>query len=179
MNASGKFVLRIPPSMHLRFKTEAKARNISLNQTILQRLEQSQEEPEVLSFIRKTFPESLLGVVLFGSSVRDERHAGSDIDLLIVLGESQPIERALYEIWDQKISPVVGDEYSPQFVHMPHFSEISGLWLEVAMEGEVTHDRDSKVKTTLRKIREEIAAGKYVRKLIHGHAYWTRRQEKP
>lgn len=179
MTLSGKFVLRIPPALHQRIKEEAKTRNISLNQFIIEHLNSlaGSKWSECLGVIRAALDRDLIGVVLFGSSVRGEQRETSDIDLLIVLSEERAIDRSLYQIWDNQVQSKIGEAYSPQFVHLPYGPDFSSLWLEVAMEGEILEDRQNLIRPLLRRIRNTIAVGKYIRKFSHGHPYWIRQQE--
>jgi len=170
---SGKFVLRIPGSLHTDLKQEAFQLGISLNEFIVRKLLNKSADP--YRAIKRVWGNDLLGIVLFGSSVRGETRASSDIDLLIVLDERVPIRRILYAIWDEKIMPIMGSSFSPQFSHLTGSeNSVSSLWLEVALEGQIEFDPRGSVRKNLFKIKERIASGEYRRKLSHGHPYWVR-----
>lgn len=175
MKQSGKFVLRISPEMHTALKKEAEEKNISLNQIINSKLLQNQTHQ--FECISKLFKSDLIGIVLFGSYVRGDQRKSSDIDLLIVLSDKVKVERKLYSIWDEKIEPILGSLYSPQFSHIPNSIEsISSLWLEVGLEGEIIYDPTSQLKKHIYKIKNEISSGKYQRKITHGHPYWIKKE---
>lgn len=173
---SGKFVLRLDPKTHRSLKAEAKARGESLNSLCCRKLQGPviTEGADMNARIIQEFaPE---GIVLFGSVARGEATAKSDIDLLIVLPKTQPISRQLYQRWDQ-IFHADGDKYSPQFVHLPQTNEvIGGIWLETALDGEILYDQNKAVKSALIRIRSQIAEGRYLRKVSHGHSYWIRQE---
>jgi hypothetical protein len=105
--------------------------------------------------------------------VRGEARRTSDVDLLIVLGDGVPIRRDLYTAWDKQVMPALGEKYSPQFSHVPK-GNVSSLWLEVALEGQIDFDPHGRVRQVLYKIKEEIASGRYRRKISHGHPYWVK-----
>lgn len=178
MSLSGKFVLRIDPALHRLLKEDARAQNLSLNHWITQRLSAPEVPAEnvVVSVIRRAFGEDVQGVVLFGSSVRHERRKSSDIDLLIALRAKRKVDRSLYHLWDESVGPLLHESYSPQFSHFPNLQEVSSLWLEIAVEGEVLFDANGLLKDSLRQVREKIAEGEYQRKLSHGHPYWVRKE---
>jgi hypothetical protein len=48
-----------------------------------------------------------------------------------------------------------------------------GVWAEVAIAGVVVFERGRRISSRLVDIRHEIAAGKLVRRLVHGQPYWT------
>lgn len=176
MKESGKFVLRISPEMHALLKEEANQKNISLNQIINLKLQQ--KKLNTFKCIEKIFKKNLRGIVLFGSYVRGETRASSDIDLLLVLSDNIKIERGLYQIWDDKITPILGEKYSPQFSHLPpSIDSISSLWLEVGLEGEILFDPTGVIKKHIYKIKNEISSGKYIRKMTYGHPYWIKKEK--
>jgi len=174
---SGKFVLRLDPETHQSLKEEAKAHGESLNSLCLRKLKGGANTAvgsEITDRIVQEFaPE---GLVLFGSVARGEASARSDVDLLIVLPQEVPISRKLYQQWDE-VFRHVGDKYSPQFVHLPKTQEVIGsIWLETALDGEILYDEKKLVKSVLIKIRSQIAEGRYLRKVSHGHSYWIRQE---
>lgn len=178
-SSSGKFVLRIPPDLHTQLKRAAEREQTSLNQYITQQLLQQTSQSTIISqTLTKVFGDALLGVIVFGSSVRGEARQNSDIDLLIVLDSERAITRELYSLWDAKIEGKLGSVYSPQFSHLPKdFMNPSSLWLEIALEGEVLLDNSGRLRGTLTSVRDRIASGQFLRKYSHGHPYWVRREE--
>ncbi|MBY0384858.1 toxin-antitoxin system HicB family antitoxin [bacterium] len=176
---SGKFVLRIPAHLHKELKVNAEQHGVSLNTWILNQLERPITSSDtfflnLLPALNENFAHDLMGVVLFGSVVRGDHHASSDVDILIVLKPSKSIDRHLYRLWDEKIANSVPQKLEPQFVNLPPSAAIaSSLWLEVAMEGKILYDKDGSVAKHLSSLREQIATGSYQRKISHGHPYWV------
>lgn len=187
---SGKFVLRVPSSLHSRLQREARRANVSLNQICLRFISSGLSHkgseihlghpvPDVLvKQIHKEWKSKILGILLFGSTARGEATNSSDIDLLIVLQPGSRIERNLYTVWDRILTTLDIDRksrFSPQFVSLPSSSsEASGLWCEVAIDGQVIWEADDKVSGLLRSLRRSIAEGEWLRKVTHGAPYWER-----
>lgn len=178
MSASGKFVLRIDPNLHEFFKKEAQKHQVSLNQLLVNKLTSTSNETnekKIIKDITSLWNSELIGIVLFGSTVRGEQKASSDIDLLIVLEDTTKILRPLYKKWDQSFSSPEYNAYSPQFVHLPKkITSPSSIWLEVALEGEILYDTNDRIRQSIYRIKSKIASGKFIRKLSHGHPYWVK-----
>ena len=66
-----------------------------------------------------------------------------------------------------------GREVDPHFVHLPKPGQATGAWGEAAVDGIVLHEREYAVSATLASVRREIAAGRLVRRIIHGQPYWV------
>ncbi len=180
---SGKFVIRLGPSLHSRLVKKARDEKVSLNRLCARTLEEgisgvtpaSGEWQGTVTALRKKFGDSLLGVVLFGSVARGEATESSDIDLLIVVASDVPITRALYRWWDEAIAGQVESNVNPHFIRLPESpGEAGGLWLEVAVASTVLWEREGQVHATLAKLREVIAAGHLRRRLTGGVPYWVR-----
>lgn len=170
---SGKFVLRIPSSLHEQFQKEAHSREISLNQLVNEKLQITAPYQKEIAMIQNIFADELLGVVLFGSYASGEQTAQSDIDLLIVLRSTTTIHRQLYKIWDEQIESRIDAKFAPQFVQIPDLnSQVSSLWLEASLNGEVLYDTQNCIRKTISGIKQKIASGAYLRKTSHGHPYW-------
>ncbi len=179
MKFSGKFIIRVSACLHERLSKRAKIEGISLNRLCSDLMEFGLKKPEepFQKEIRKIFPE-VIGIVLFGSSVRGDDRSTSDIDLLIVLPKSQAIQRKLYRHWSKSISEELGSgrEVSPQFVNLPEdTSKAGGLWCEVALEGKLLWESGKEVSRFLNKLRKKIAIGDFVQRSTHGHPYWTKK----
>jgi len=175
MKASGKFVLRLDPEVHQALKTEARACGESLNTLCNRKLQSRISAPPLSALGRIIEAFKPLAVVLFGSVARGEATAKSDIDLLIVMPETQSISRDLYQRWDKTFGKSE-NQYSPQFVHLLRLEgEIGSIWLEVGLDGEILYDPERIMKNIFIKVRSQIAEGRYLRKSSHGHAYWVRR----
>lgn len=117
---------------------------------------------------------ALVGVIVFGSWVRGEHGAGSDVDVLIVTEPDVEIRRELYRRWDR--APVVWDglPVEPHFVQLPPPDATpAGIWAEVAMDGLVLFERNLTVTRRVIEIRHWIAEGRIVRRYAHGQPYWT------
>lgn len=173
MSESGKFVLRLDPQLHSQLKREAERKGVSLNQFIVNKL--IDDNSSQFEIIKKVFKEHLVGIVVFGSYVRNEQRKSSDIDLLIVLDGEAVIERKLYQIWDDKVQPILGQEYSPQFVKIPGDSKnVSSIWLEVALEGDIVYEKDLSLRTFIFEVKQLISSGIFKRKITYGQPYWVR-----
>jgi hypothetical protein len=189
---SGKFVLRVPPSLHRRLRQMAEAHGLSLNALCVRLLSSatgtgSSPAPGVLPGGEAAWPPlaqryadayggELLGMVLFGSTARGEARPASDIDLLLVLAPETPLRRHLYRQWDELVADS-GIEYqlNPHFVHLPETIDQAGsIWLEVAIEGRLISDRQGRIWPVLLALRHAIAAGRFVRSTVHGQPYWRR-----
>ena len=126
----------------------------------------------LLEVVQRQFADTLEGVVLFGSYARGTALPSSDIDILLVLSASVPIDRDLYERW--RPLRLAGREVSPLIVSLPGSSEdVRGIWLEIAIDGIVLFDRTLAVSRRLAAVRESIAAGRLKRMMTHGHPYWV------
>jgi hypothetical protein len=69
---------------------------------------------------------------------------------------------------------LMGHRAEPHFVHLPDASRtVLGLWAEVAVDGIVLFARSLELPRRLVRIREDIAAGRIVRRLAHGQPYWV------
>ncbi len=178
MKPSGKFVLRLDPELHQELKSQALAHKMSLNEWIKHRLQGTQalSPIPIIDRLLKTFSGNLVGVVQFGSSVRNEMHKSSDVDLLLVLKTEFKFDRSIYQKWDREFNGKQDAVLSPQFSHLPVSVEYSSLWLEIALEGVIHYDPTGQVFATIRKIRDAIAEGRFHRKLSHGHPYWVRKE---
>lgn len=176
---SGKFVLRVTPLLHKKLREEAADHGLSLNEWIVRQMSgRSSHLPlPILDRLLKIYGADLMGVVQFGSSVRGEMRASSDIDLLLVINPTREVDRSLYQEWDRSFPEEKYQIYSPQFSHPPTAPNFSSLWLEIGVEGEILFDSNGKIATVLRAIREAIASGLYTRKISHGHPYWVRKDE--
>jgi predicted nucleotidyltransferase len=176
---SGRFVLRIPPELHESLRREAEAEGISLNEYCARKLagpSVSLAIPAVdaIRNARRVAGVALVGVVAFGSWARGEMATSSDVDLLIVVDGSRPIDRALYRAWDEVPLSWEGHPVEPHFVHLPSAeAPVSSVWAEVAIGGIILHEKDFVVSRQLVKTREEIAAGRIVRRMINGQPYWV------
>lgn len=176
---SGRFVLRIDSSLHAALREAANQAGLSLNEYCARKL--------VLPGANVTGPAadivmraavlaggSLVGVVVFGSWARGELADSSDVDLLIVLDEGIPIDRRLYREWDRAPMSWSGHPVEPHFVHPPPpDARLSSVWAEVAVAGVILFEREFVLSRRLVAIREAIAAGRIVRRTLHGQPYWV------
>jgi len=183
--SSGKFILRLSPELHLSLARKAKKQGLSLNKLCTKLLEDSIQNSDhwiplsLLNEVQKTFGNQLLSILAFGSRARSTNTTASDLDLLIVLKSERSIERKLYFEWDEMIEGSLienAELYSPQFVNLPTSQKDAGsLWLEVALDGIIIYEKGSQVSQFLSKLKAEIAAGSFERKLTHGQPYWIRK----
>jgi predicted nucleotidyltransferase len=128
--------------------------------------------------IGRHFGDRLLGVVLFGSRAKPAPRADADWDLMLVLGDDEPLRRALYREWEESIADRLkglAPEASPHFVHLPpDDSDPSSLWLEVALASRIVSDPTGCIERYLRRTRELLDAHRYERLAVHGLPYWRR-----
>ncbi len=116
------------------------------------------ELKEIAEDVVEVYQGELEGLVLFGSWVRGEASAASDIDLLLIMENNAVIDRDRYSHWPPR--RVLGREVSPLFVHLPaDTGSITGLWLEVAIDGIVLFDKTLAVSRFLAAARRMIAQG--------------------
>jgi hypothetical protein len=181
---SGKFVVRIDPSMHRRMAVVARKKGISLNNACAEAFRDyltvpgSATEPSNRDALAKQVQEAgipLLGIVLFGSTSRGEANESSDVDLLLVLPGGVPLSRNLYTVWDTLLLP---SKLSPQFVCLPEdIAQAGALWCECALDGVVLWETNNSVTALLQRLRHAVAEGRLIRKVTHGHGYWVRHAE--
>lgn len=178
---SGRFVLRIAPSLHARLRERAREAGISLNDYCARKL--GAPEPwtpasatPAIEHVGEILGDDAMGVIVYGSWARGEAAAGSDVDLLIVLREGVALTRDLYRRWDEN-PPTWGDfPIEPHFVRLPSADgEITSTWAEVALDGIVLDDPTLILSRSLATIRRRIAEGEITRSSVHGQPYWTLR----
>lgn len=177
---SGRFVLRMPSALHAALDDAARASGLSLNTYCVRHLATAglgivgdKDVTSLAGHAHAVVGDALSGIVLHGSWIREEATPSSDVDALIVVDSGVVLRRALYRAWDAE--PIVtwrSRRLDPHFVHPPEDGEISGLWAEVALDGMVLLDRDWKLAAHLARVRHAIAAGRVVRRVVHGHPYW-------
>ena len=179
-SASGRFVLRITPALHVQLRNAAKGSAVSLNDYCARKLADpagGQAFPDAARAVERALEvvgDHLVGLAIFGSWSRGEAVSGSDIDLLIVIDGRTPITRRLYADWDK--SPVRWETLpvEPHFVHLPQPAQgPGGLWAEVAIDGMVIFEKARRLSMALARVRGEIAAGRMVRRTVHGQSYWA------
>ncbi len=178
---SGRFLLRVAPSIHARLQATARALGLSLNEYCARRLSVpgpivavADGARTVVDRLLARFEDGVLGVLIYGSCVRGDATATSDVDLLVVVDRSVPLTRALYRDWD--VDPPAWDDRSvdPHFVHLPvDRRAMPGAWCEAAIDGVVLFERDGAVTRHLAAVRRAIGEGRLVRRSAHGQPYWT------
>jgi predicted nucleotidyltransferase len=194
---SGNFVLRVPPDFHRKLSQMASQSGESLNRFCLKKIKDSlqlhpslsgvEQKPSFQSTLAEKLKSAgipLIGIVMFGSTARGEARDSSDIDLLLVVDQSLPLTRKLYQIWDDCISTLqtsseISAQLSPQFVVLPREPANAGsLWFETAIEGLIWMDTDFKIERFLAQIRMAIVRGEIRREVSHGHPYWIKNLNK-
>ncbi len=178
---SGRFVLRIDPGLHGTLREAAGAMGVSLNEYCARKL--AAPSPESAGFDLATeavqraaavVGEGLIAVAAFGSWARAELHDESDVDLLVVVEDEVELSRNLYLAWDEKPIRWRGHRAEPHFVHFPDPGRtLIGLWAEVAIDGIIFFARDLRLSQLLADVRRDIAAGRIIRRVVHGQPYWT------
>jgi uncharacterized protein len=179
MMASGRFVLRIEPGLHAALRRAAAAAGLSLNEYCARKLalpgaRVGGPAGELVERAAAAFGEELVGVVLFGSWARGEARAGSDVDVLLIVGGGVELRRSAYLDWDR--SPLLweGRRVEAHIVRLPGpGTRPSGLWAEAAVDGVVVYERGYEVTRWLAEVRRAIAEGRLVRRWSHGQPYWV------
>jgi HEPN domain-containing protein/predicted nucleotidyltransferase len=182
--ATGKFLLRVPPGLHALLRAAARTAGLSLNEYCTRKLAAptvvSAETGAALLRAAHLFGPTLVAVVLFGSTARGEAGDGSDVDLLVVLEDSVPLTRDLYRRWDDDAATDREPDVEPHFVHLPPTSRsAAGIWAEVAMDGQVLFERGGELPSLLCRVRRDIAEGRIVRRGAHGTPYWMEGEARP
>ena len=178
---SGRFLLRVQRSVHARLQSAARGLGVSLNEYCSRRLSVpgaavlvDRGAPVAVERPFAQFGAALIGVIAYGSYVRGDATATSDVDLLVVVDRSIPLTRALYRVWDADPPAWAGRNLDPHFVHLSVDGRTApGAWCEAAIDGVVLVERDGVVTRHLAAIRGDIAAGRLVRRFAHGQPYWT------
>ncbi len=179
--ASGRFVLRITPALHAQLRNAAKGSAVSLNDYCARKLADpvgagatSPDAARAVERAAEIVGDHLIGVAVFGSWSRGEASSGSDVDLLIVVDAKTPIARRLYSAWDKEPLRWETMPVEPHFVHLPGPDQSpGGLWAEVAIDGMVIFEKARRLSMALARVRGEIAAGRIVRRAVHGQSYWA------
>ncbi len=179
--ASGRFLLRLPPGLHEALRGAAAAAGLSLNDYCARKLTAPLGDISVIdggahavTHAASLFGDHLVGIAVFGSWARQEASAGSDVDLLIVVDPVIEITRKLYRQWDQTAEAWDGHMVEPHFVQLAAPDAIvAGLWAEVALDGIVLFERDLTLSRRLAQVRRNMLAGRIVRRTVHGQPYWT------
>lgn len=187
---SGKFVVRMSEELHRSLRERARSEGVSLNELCIRRLREktqresssSQISPEITESLISFFKDKLIGILLFGSAARGEQTSASDIDLLLVLSPSTPLNRNLYSEWDRfaaTLSSKFGKKISPQFTHLPKNYDTAGsIWYEAAIDGIILWEKErAHISSFITKVRKAMAEGKITRKESHGHPYWIKHSE--
>ncbi len=176
--ASGRFLLRVPPRLHAALRAAAEEAGVSLNEYCTRKLalpaEAAGDAVEAVVRAASLFGAGLRAVVLFGSFARGEEREASDVDLLVVLDDSVKISRGLYRQWDEAPLTFEGHRVEPHLVHLPSpDGRTGGLWGEVALDGVVLFACGRALSSVLSRIRRDIAEGRLVRRFVHGQPYWV------
>ncbi len=191
---SGRFVIRMPGTLHAWLKQEAVRTGQSLNQVCIARLHANASPiadfgtksatkdmllPDFLEAVARRWRNELIGLILFGSAARGDATEDSDIDLLLVMKPEAKIARNLYRLWEEFCHEHCGAQdcgkISPHFVSLPgSVREAGGLWYETAIDGIVLWENDGKVSRFLRSVRAAMGQGKIRRRMVHGSPYWVK-----
>ena len=174
-------MIRLEPGLHAALRESARSASISLNELCVTtlaafagRIPATQGPAATVNRAAAIIGDALVGVVVFGSWVRGEHGAGSDVDMLVVTEPDVEIRRELYRMWDREPVAWNGLVVEPHFVHLPSRAATpAGIWAEVAMDGLVLFERDLQLTRRLVEIRHRIAEGRIVRRYAHGQPYWT------
>lgn len=177
---SGRFLLRIDPSLHAALRRAADQAGLSLNEYCARKLAGGGVglgDPgwQAVERAAEVLGGSLTGVAVYGSWARGEPMETSDVDVLVVADSSIPITRGLYRRWDQEPVGWEGRRVEPHFVHLPPPGRWpTGTWAEVALDGIVLFDRSLVLSRRLVEFRKLILNGSLKRRETHGQPYWVR-----
>lgn len=179
--ASGRFVLRISPSLHEALRQAAATAGISLNDYCLHKLAVPlgsfaglEEAAALVEHSAAAVAGRLRGLVAFGSWARGEAGQGSDLDLLVVVPDDLALRRHLYRQWGDAELTVGGLRVEPHFVHLPAPGVVvTGVWAEAALDGIVLFEQGLTVSRRLGEVRRDVADGRIVRRVVHGQPYWA------
>lgn len=179
---SGRFLLRVGPSLHALLKVSAREVGLSLNDYCARKLTAPVDAAALAddgaAVVRRAiglYGPRLAGVVVFGSWARGEAGDASDVDLLVVLERRVPLVRALYAPWDEEPATWDGRRVEVHLAHLPDSGQApSSIWAEVALDGLIVFERGRQMSSCLAAVRREIAAGRFVRRLSQGQPYWVR-----
>ena len=178
--ASGRFVLRLPPALHASLQGAARDLDLSLNEYCVRclaapgpGLAADEHAAAILGRATELAGDAVVGVVVYGSWARGDAAASSDVDVLIVVERRIALTRALYRAWDTAPPVWHGRVVDPHFVHPPPERSTGGVWGEVAVDGIVLFERELRISSALVRTRRDIAAGRLVRRIVHGQPYWT------
>lgn len=177
--ASGRFLLRLDPSLHANLQQAAKQAGLSLNEYCCRALAQPLDAGELqpsAKLVQRALcihGADLVGVVVFGSWARGEAGPSSDVDVLIVLEPTHALTRSVYLAWDERVMTWGAHTVEPHVVQLAEHSVAGSVWAEVAIDGLVLFERDLRVSRQLALIRLDIAEGKLVRRSLHGQPYWA------
>lgn len=181
--ASGRFVLRVPPDLHVQLKEIAADLGVSLNDYCVRRLSASPPHPAsteleaVVDQATRLHGTSLVGVVLYGSWARGDASDRSDVDVLIVLKETARLSRKAYRMWEAEPLRVEERPVEVQLTCLPRPSDpIGGFWGEIAIDGIVIFDPFLAISRVMIRTRHDILAGRLQRHVSHGQAYWVRNE---
>lgn len=177
--ASGRFLLRIEPRLHALLQRAAGEAALSLNEYCVRKLSTPAGAVEVgpaaelVGRAAALHGSDLVGVVAFGSWARGEAGPASDVDVLVVLETARPLTRGLYRSWDE--DPLSWNDHpvEPHLVHLVQPGAVGTVWAEAAIDGIVLFERGLRVSRRLSAVRRKIAAGRLVRRTVHGQPYWA------
>lgn len=183
---SGKFVLRIPASLHKSLSAQATQKGWSLNALCTRILEKGLKNgiessrgmyDRLVKNLRKRFGRDLLGVLLIGSQVSGEATSLSDRDFLIVLSPGVPLSRLFYHWWDDEIRNPGKEQWNPQFVDLPQSpTEAGSIWFECALNHQILWEKGSRVSHFIVQLNNLIAGDEIRRYWSNGHPYWAWRK---
>jgi len=179
--ASGRFLLRVPPQLHRHLQAAARACGWSLNEYCARRLAvpgstwlTDDGASAVVARAQELLGAHLVGVVVYGSVPRGDATPASDVDVLLVVDDAMPVTREIYRKWDAAPVAWGSRPVDPHVVKLPEPARPSlGAWCEAAIDGVVLFERDGAVTRRLAAVRGDIAAGRIVRRSVHGQPYWA------
>lgn len=184
---SGRFVVRVSPSLHQELADAASKERVSLNHLCVGILKEGVQQDkktkgalydDLIATLNNRFGDDLMALLLIGSRVSGEATTGSDRDFLVVLSDKTELTRALYRWWDETITSPREEEWNPQFVHLPLSpSEAGSLWFEAALNHENLWTGNRAVHELMEQLRAMISRDEVRRCWSGGHPYWVWRSD--
>ena len=179
-----RFLLRLDSGVYKKLLQLSKNQKLSINSLCSHFIEYgllagTHDQKWIDEIVSAYSGEGLQAIILFGSQSRGEASASSDIDLLLVFAPECKITRSLYRKFEKLMDEIPnGDRYSIHCVSQPELSvNPSSFWFEITLDGKVLWKKNNQINDWLKKVKNVICSGKYVRKLSSGQPYWMENEK--
>lgn len=134
-------------------------------------------KPELLKKISDYYGENLLGLAIYGSAARGDLTVSSDIDLIIILKNSNlsPRER-IQEFFEHIAEDVVLLGYSlalsPLIFTSEEIKPFNPFFLNFLEAFEVLYEREGTFSEILKRLQDYLNSGKIKRESLDGIIYY-------